>query len=366
MAGNRFVRRRAKLRSGVRQAGADAILVSNFTNVSYLTGFRGDDSFLVTGGSIDLLISDSRYTTQIQEECPGLEFQIRRSGQTMLEAIAKNAKKAKLRRLGFESSSLSFESSEKLRNAAPSVELVPLSGMVEQLRLLKDRQEIAEIRDAVQQAERGFRILRTMINGKMTELEAAHELEHTMRRLGAQCASFDPIVAAGSRSALPHARPTERTIGESPFLLVDWGATNSAGYKSDLTRVLTTGKILPKLAKIYRVVLNAQRRGIEAIRPGARCCDVDAAARDVIKSAGYGKRFGHGLGHGIGLDIHEGPRVGPNSEETLKPGMVVTVEPGVYIPGWGGVRLEDDVLVTPDGYELLTTVPKEFEDAVWG
>lgn len=185
-----------------------------------------------------------------------------------------------------------------------------------------------------------------------------------MRQFGAARASFDPIVAVGERAALPHARPGSNRVSSSDFLLIDWGAATHEGYKSDLTRVFVTGKILPKLEKIYRVVLKAQRRGISKIRPGVCCCDVDAAAREVIEQSGYGKNFGHGIGHGIGLDIHEEPRMSPVSKTVLKPGMVVTVEPGVYLPGWGGVRIEDDVLVTRDGHKVLTSVPKEFEDAV--
>ena len=185
-----------------------------------------------------------------------------------------------------------------------------------------------------------------------------------MLRFGAYGASFEPIVAVGARSALPHARPMDQLISAGEFVLIDWGASNRAGYKSDLTRLLVTGKIRPKLKKIYGVVLNAQRRGIEAIRPGVQCCDVDSAARRVIANAGFGKNFGHGLGHGIGLDIHEGPRLSQASTQVLKPGMVVTVEPGIYIPGWGGVRIEDDVLVTRDGHEVLTSVPKEFEQSI--
>jgi Xaa-Pro aminopeptidase len=193
----------------------------------------------------------------------------------------------------------------------------------------------------------------------VTELRVAHELEHAMRRFGALRASFEPIVAAGPRAALPHARATGAPAQGGGFVLVDWGASDVSGYKSDLTRVLPTDKISPKLAKIYRVVLKAQRRGIESVRPGARCADIDAAARAVIVQAGFGKRFGHGLGHGIGLEIHEGPRLNPRSEDTLAPGMVITIEPGIYLPGWGGVRIEDDVLVTRDGFELLSTLPRE-------
>jgi Xaa-Pro aminopeptidase len=180
-----------------------------------------------------------------------------------------------------------------------------------------------------------------------------------MRRFGAIRAAFEPIIAVGDRAALPHYRAGLRQFSEAGFTLVDWGALSPRGYHSDLTRILVTSKLPPKLAQIYGVVLKAQQAGIDAIRPGAKCQDIDAAARKIIDQAGFGKYFGHGLGHGIGLDIHEGPRLSPISADVLKPGMTVTVEPGIYLPGVGGVRIEDDVLVTRDGCELLTTLAKD-------
>jgi Xaa-Pro aminopeptidase len=194
----------------------------------------------------------------------------------------------------------------------------------------------------------------------------AHELEHLMRRFGARKAAFDPIVAVGPRAALPHAHPTEARLAEAPFVLIDWGAISARGYRSDLTRVLTTATIPPKVEELYRVVLTAQQTARALVRPGAQCCDVDAAARQVIEDAGFGPFFGHGLGHGIGLDIHEGPRLAATSKGELKAGMVVTIEPGLYLPDVAGVRIEDDVLVTPDGCEVLTSVPREWGETGWG
>ncbi|MGE3314452.1 MAG: M24 family metallopeptidase [Planctomycetaceae bacterium] len=366
MAEDRHALRRDKLIRNLRNAGADALLVTNPTNVSYLTGFTGEDSFLIVGPKATVLISDGRFATQIDEECPNLDVVIRTPQQTILDATAGAARRAGIAKLAFESDAMSHAQWERLGSALKATERVPMSGAVEELRLVKDSDEIEQIREAAKQAERGFDVLRASITPQMTELEAAHTLEHAMRQFGARKASFETIVAVGSRSALPHARPTERRIGEAPFVLVDWGASNAAGYKSDLTRVLATGKISTKLEKVYRVVLNAQRRGIAAIRPGARGCDVDAAARRVIAKAGWGRLFRHSLGHGIGLDIHEGPRLAKTAELRLRPGMVVTVEPGVYIPGWGGVRIEDDVLVTRKGCELLTSVSTRLEDMIVG
>ncbi len=361
-----FATRRRKLIGRLRREGVDALLVTNFTNVSYLTGFSGDDSFLLIGKDQTVFVSDSRYTVQIQQECPGLDACIRTSKESIHEAVGKLVRKAKIPRLGFESNSTTVAEWGTLKQQVKSLELVSTSGLVEDLRLIKDTGEIQEIRRAIEQAERGFSVLRASLSGEMTELQAAYDLEHAMRRFGSRRASFDPIVAAGPRSALPHARPTENLISGSKFVLIDWGSSNARGYNSDLTRVLATAKISTKLAKIYRVVLTAQQRALEKIRPGVRCCDVDAVARQVIGKAGYAKKFGHGLGHGIGLDIHEGPRLSPASEVELKPGMVVTVEPGIYLPGWGGVRIEDDVLVTRDGCEVLTSVSKQIDEMVVG
>ena len=191
----------------------------------------------------------------------------------------------------------------------------------------------------------------------------ADELENQTRLYGGKGCSFPPIIAVGARAALPHARPTDQKIGADDFVLVDWGA-DAGPYKSDLTRVLVTGKIPPKLERIYRVVLSAQEQAIAAIRPGRTCDEIDQVARGLIAKAGFGKNFGHGLGHGIGLDIHEAPRLAARQSLKLEAGMVVTVEPGIYLPGWGGVRIEDDILVTKGGCEVLTTVPKQWEDAL--
>ncbi|HWA98347.1 MAG TPA: M24 family metallopeptidase, partial [Pirellulales bacterium] len=225
------------------------------------------------------------------------------------------------------------------------------------------KQEVDEIRAAARMAERGFAVIRAALRGESTEKQVADDLEHQMRLFGAKGASFPPIIAVGKRAALPHARPTDEKIGSADFVLIDWGAT-ARQYKSDLTRVVVTGKISPKLESVYRVVLEAQERAIAAVRPGITGREVDQVARQVIADAGFGKHFGHGLGHGLGLDIHEAPRLSSANDRPLRPGMVVTVEPGIYLPDWGGVRIEDDVLVTKSGYEVLTDVPKQLEQMV--
>jgi len=355
--------RRDRLLRLLKSVGADALLVTSPVNVRYLTGFTGEDSYLIVGRGLTVLVSDSRFETQISEECPGLDAHIRPRTKTIAEAVGEAVARSKVKRLAFESSTTSYAQWQALTQTVKPLELVPQPDLVETLRLIKDDGELAEIREAIQQAERGFQLLKASLSPEMTELQAANELERAMRHFGAKQAAFDTIVAVGPRAALPHARPTSARIGDAGFLLVDWGARNSAGYHSDLTRMVVTDTISPKLEKLYRVVLQAQRRGIEAVRPGALAGEVDSKAREPIRQAGWGKNFGHGLGHGIGLEIHEGPRVSQNSKIELKPGMVITIEPGIYLPGWGGIRIEDDVLVTRTGHEVLTTLPRDLESA---
>ena len=355
--------RRGRLAKLLRKQGADAILVTNFTNVTYLTGFTGDDSFLLLTPKSTVLLSDPRYTTQLEEECPGLDLEIRLPGVGMLDSIVRVVRQAKVRKLAVEGGSVTVGLYEQIRDSMSKVELIRTSGLVEQLRLIKDREEVAQIRQAVWYAERAFGVIRSSLRGEQTEKEVADDLEHQIRLFGAKGCSFPPIVAVGPRAALPHATPTDQTISQSSFVLIDWGAKGPL-YVSDLTRVLVTAKIPPKLEHIYGVVLKAQRRAIAAVKPGATMHDVDRVARSIIAKAGYGKTFGHGLGHGIGLDIHEGPRLAAGQHRPLRPGMVVTVEPGIYLAGWGGVRIEDDVLVTKTGHEVLTSVGKELADCV--
>ena len=230
--------------------------------------------------------------------------------------------------------------------------------------MIKDKWEIAQTRSAIRQAERGIAITRASLRSDQTETEIRYELEASMRSFGAVGPAFEPIVGVGPTAALPHAHAGCRRVAESPLLLIDWGAETASGYRSDLTRVFFTGGPTRKMKTVYDTVLTAQQTAIRAIRPGAVCQEIDAIARNIISDAGYGRRFGHGLGHGVGLDIHEAVRLGPQSTQTLKPGMIVTVEPGIYLEGHFGVRIEDDVLVTREGYEVLTSVPREFDDAV--
>ncbi|MFP6678431.1 MAG: M24 family metallopeptidase, partial [Pirellulaceae bacterium] len=265
--------------------------------------------------------------------------------------------------LGVETDTLTVATYDDISVALTGVELVSTSDLVANLRQIKDRSEVQAIRASIRLAEKAFAVIRASLRPDQTEREIAFALEHQIRLLGGDGCSFEPIVAAGHRAALPHAHPQDRVIGDDDLLLIDWGALRQ-GYMSDLTRVLVTGRISPKLERIYGVVLNAQRRAIESIRPGISTGEVDFAARSVIQDAGFGPKFGHGLGHGFGLEIHENPRMAPNQPQVLKVGMVITVEPGIYIPKWGGVRIEDDVLVTKDGHEVLSNVAKELDECL--
>ncbi|MFZ5828819.1 MAG: M24 family metallopeptidase [Planctomycetota bacterium] len=355
--------RREKLRKAQKESGINALLVTNFTNVTYLTGFTGDDSYLLLYRGGEVVLSDPRYTTQLEEECPDLELHIRKPGVSMLQALVRVLQWAKVGKLGVEADSITLGLRDRLAEKLPKLELTATSGLVETLRRCKDSDEVDRIRQAARQAEKAFGVLRASLVPDRTEKQLADDLEYQMRQFGARAASFPTIVAAGPRAALPHARPTNEPIGGHGFVLVDWGACEGL-YHSDLTRVLVTGKISAQLERVYRVVFEAQQRAIRAIRPGVTGHDVDRVARSFIAKSGFGRRFGHGLGHGLGLEVHEGPRLAAKNDIVLQPGMVVTVEPGIYLPGWGGVRIEDDVLVTRKGHEVLTGAPKQLEEMI--
>lgn len=360
-----YKQRRDKLRRLVRDTEAEAILVTSYDNVTYLTGFTGDSSYLLLTRDGQIVLSDRRYTTQLESECPNIDLEIRGPETTMLDCVAKVLRKAKLGSLAIEAGNVTLEFSSKLAEKLPKVNFVATSGLVEQLREIKDKEELAEIREAIDIASRAFAVVKAGLRPEQTEKQVADELERQVRLFGGERTAFWPIVGVGPNGALPHYRPGRAKIGESFMVLVDWGAKAKL-YLSDLTRIVVTGKAPAKLERVYNVVLKAQKKAIDAIRPGAIMEDVDAAARKVITDAGFGKQFGHSLGHGFGLQIHEQPRLAVNQKRMLEPGMVVTVEPGIYLPGTFGVRIEDDILVTKDGHEILSHVPKEYADCVIG
>lgn len=358
-----YAKRRERLRAILRQSGLSSLLVTSVHNVSYLTGFSGDSSYLLVERHGEVMLTDSRYETQLDEECPGLKYESRTSAVSMVQLLTRVLGAKKLSVCGIEADSMTKGQFDQLSASVSGVEWVSTSGLVEGLRRIKDKDELAEIRRSIHLAERAFEAVRAGLTLEQTELAVAAELEHRIRGFGGVGCAFAPIVGVGPRAALPHAMPSERRIEESPFVLIDWGA-KAGRYLSDLTRVLVTGRLSPKLVRVYEVVLRAQLAAIAEIRPGVRASQVDGAARRVIEEAGHGRHFGHGLGHGFGLQIHEDPRMSATNEMVLEPGMVVTVEPGIYLPGWGGVRIEDDVLVTSEGREVLTSLPKRLEECV--
>jgi Xaa-Pro aminopeptidase len=374
------LRRQALLR-GLKTGNrpSDAILVTHAANVTYLTGYAGEGAYLVLGQKAAVLVTDARFEEQVREECPelgkadGIDLHVRRHDLTTPEAAAAVLGKAGAKAVAVEATRLTVAELEVLQGLAPKAEFVPVAGAVEALRASKDPGEVEKIKDAIKVAERAFKMFVATIAETDTEKEMVDALEHYIRRCGARCSAFPPIVAVGERGALPHATPTARPLSDGSKLVVDWGADLT--YKSDLTRVVRNpyGTALTRrnkiertkyqLEKVYAAVQAAQDVAIAALRHGVAAKDVDAAARKSLTAAGYGEYFTHGLGHGIGLEIHEAPRIRANSDDVLEAGMVVTLEPGVYIPGWGGVRIEDDFLITRDGCQRLTTLPRELEPA---
>ena len=355
-----YPRRREKLLRELRVRRAKNLLVTCPYNVTYLTGFKGEDSFLWVSDDCTFLLSDSRYDEQIREECPDLMLVLRASNVPIIDAAAQEIRAHHWESVWVESLSTSLAQWERLKELMPAESLCSLQGVVEKLREKKDVVELSAIERAIDMAERSFLSVRAMMHGEQSEKDIANEIEFGIRRLGGAGAAFKTIVGVGPRAALPHGRPSHARLNESSFVLIDWGAKEDQ-YLSDLTRVLATGKVPNKLEKIYLVVLEAQLAAIAAIRPGVLMSEVDAVARGVIERAGYGKRFTHGLGHSFGLQIHETVRLAKGQDRPLETDMVVTVEPGIYIPEFGGVRIEDDILVTKSGNRVLSTLPKDWD-----
>jgi Xaa-Pro aminopeptidase len=356
--------RRERLIPKLGEAKVDALLVTNPLNVHYLTGFTGDSSFVIIMPERTILVSDTRFAVQIKQDCPDLETAIRGPAKTTWQEAVDVLGKLGARSIGVESQHLTISSFGKLKELAPDLEFAPTKDLVEDLRRIKDSSEIAAIQAAIDWGNRAFSRLKGELAPNCTEKALADAMDGHIRQAGGRGSSFETIVAIGERSALPHAIPSECEIGEAGFFLLDWGAKGRY-YTSDLTRVVRSPfsgpRVETELEKIYTVVLQAQKQAIAAVRPGVAAKDVDAVCRSVIAEAGYGERFNHGLGHGIGLQVHEAPDIRSTSTDVLQAGMVFTIEPGIYIEGLGGVRLEDDVLVTPDGCRVLSAdVPKGF------
>lgn len=362
---NRIPEKRLKgLREKLQQNKIDGFLILNGANRRYLSGFTGHDTGIdESAGALfvfqDALVlaTDSRFELQAAQETNDTDIYCYRTG--IHEIIPDLLEAFPSKKIGFESNRLSYANYCKIKESINSnnikTELVPADFLIEDLRIIKTPEEVEKIRQALAIAEKAYSQTLSIAKPGVREKDLAWALEKFMRELGAEGLSFPAIVASGPNSALPHAIPTDRIIQEKEPLLFDWGAILD-GYCSDTSRTLSVGRPDDTFLKLYDILFEAQHKAIEAIKPGVNTKEIDAIARDHITQAGYGKKFGHGLGHGVGLEIHESPRLSPLKESTLQQGMIVTVEPGIYLTDWGGLRLENMVHVTESGAEVLNTL----------
>lgn len=346
-----------RLEAALAASGVDAFLVTHPPNVRYLCGFTGSSGTIVFARGRRLLFTDGRYTTQARQEAQGVRVVLARG--PLLEEAAAWLGRQRARRIGVEAQHMTLAARGALVRLLPSkTRLKPLAGVVEQQRMIKEPEEVALIRSAVQLGSSLFNRALKVLRPGVTEAEVAGEIEHAARRGGAQGMSFETIVAGGRRSALPHGVASSQAITNKGFVVLDFGVI-LGGYCSDMTRTVHMGRASRQAREMYQVVREAQEQAIAAVRPGAKAGEVDYAARRVLQKAGLGRYFTHSTGHGLGLEIHEPPRLGKGQTEVLEPGMVVTIEPGVYVAGRGGVRIEDVVVVTAKGCEVLTPTTKE-------
>ncbi|MER3413199.1 MAG: Xaa-Pro dipeptidase [Armatimonadota bacterium] len=345
------------VRGKMREQGAPALLVTQMRNVAYLTGFSGSSGYVILTDSQGVFITDSRYHEQAHEEVKALPVSVYANPTTWAQAVAEQVRRLSIKTLGFEAEHMTFATHRQLAEAIEGVSLVPLEGVIDPLRRVKTAEEIEKIRAACGIADACFaHVLRLMRTG-VSEYDIAMEIDFYVRRQMAKVA-FETIAVSGERTSRPHGTPSERKLREGDFVTMDFGARVD-GYCSDLTRTVVVSRADDRQREVYDAVLDAQLRALEAIRPGVPARDVDAIARAALAEKSLDKYFGHGLGHGLGSEVHDVGRMSPSSEDVLEEGQVWTVEPGVYIPGFGGVRIEDDVLVTADGCEVLTKSPKE-------
>ncbi|MEI2638136.1 MAG: Xaa-Pro peptidase family protein [Microthrixaceae bacterium] len=349
-----------RLRDAMGDVGLDGLVVTNLTNVRYLCGFTGSAGVLLVTGNHVHFVTDGRYTEQSRSEVgsSGVPIEIEISASEPDRAIAARAKADGVSRLGLEENSITWADHTRwVKDLLPGTELLGSNSIVETLRLVKEPAEAARIRAACAVADEALARTRHLLNEGPTEIEFAMELDSTMKRLGAADVSFETIVASGPNGAKPHHHPGGRVIADGDLVVIDFGALVD-GYHSDMTRTMWIGDVGKARERMFEIVLESQQAGMEAVIAGVEASAVDSMCRQVIDDAGWGDAFVHGTGHGVGLDIHEEPRVSSRSAAILEPGHVVTVEPGVYIPELGGVRIEDTVLVTDTGCDRLTRTPK--------
>ncbi len=356
-----IAQRLSKCRKAMAQRNLSAYLLTRHMDTFYMTGFTGEDSAVIVTSRAVHVVSDGRFDQVIDEEVPWAKKHLRK-GQ-LVDELGTVCRRLKLERVGIQADGMTVEMHGALRKLARPTRIVTAPPIVNRQRRCKDAGELKWLDKAIDVAQQAFEATRRSIRIGQTEQQLAARLEYEMGKRGSSSAAFETICAFGPNAAHPHARPGKRQIKRGSAILLDWGATVGR-YRSDLTRCLFMGRIPPKLGEVYRIVLDAQLAAIDAIRPGERMCDVDAVARKMIAKAGYGKQFSHGLGHGLGLDVHEPPSLSWRSEEKLEAGDLVTVEPGVYLPGIGGIRIEDDVLVTSNGHQVLSSLPKDLQGAI--
>ncbi|NTU42413.1 MAG: aminopeptidase P family protein [Nitrospirales bacterium] len=341
------------MREVLEKEGLDGLLVTSIKNVRYLTGFTGSSGFALITPKRGLFYTDFRYKEQAGEEVRGWEIGLEKRGR--VETLKALFRKLGIKTLGFESS-VTYGFYALLQGS--SAELSPKSELIERLRMIKDAEEMAAIRTAVDRAEKAFLKILPRIKEGVTEKAISLRLEDALLKGGCRTMPFDIIVASGRHSSMPHAKPTDKKLEKGDFVIIDWGG-EANGYFSDMTRTLLIhGPALSEKKRIYQTVLRAQKKAIETVREGGKTQAVDKAARDEISREGYGEFFGHSTGHGVGLDVHEYPHVSWKKGERIVRGMVFTVEPGIYIPGTGGVRIEDMVAVTDKGVVTLTGLSK--------
>jgi Xaa-Pro aminopeptidase len=349
-----FSTRLAAVRADLAARNLDGLLVQERMDQFWLTGFTGEDGQVLVTARQVVLLTDGRFDEAADSEAPWARKILRT--QRGPEATAKQVRRCRLERVGYEPNHMNVATFTALRRAAKPTGLVSAAGVIGQRRMIKDVGEVAAICNAIAVAQKAYVKIARWIRPGLTERQIAAKLVFEMESLGAQGPAFRPIVAAGASASLPHYEPSDRKIRANQGVLIDWGA-RVGWYCSDLTRVIRVGSIPPRLAKVYDIVSSAHDAAIAVLGPNQKAAQADKAARDVISKAGFGDRFSHGLGHGLGLDVHEAPRLGKNSDDLLQPGMITTIEPGIYLPGYGGIRIESDVLITDNGYEVLSTLP---------
>lgn len=346
-----------KLRQAMEERNLRAMLVTSPVNRRYLTGFTGSAGYVLITETGSFFLTDFRYMTQASEQAKG--FTVIEHAVQVMDTVKELLQGEQISELGFEQDYVTFGTHGTYAEQLEPIKLVPVSGIIEKLRIIKDEGEIEVMQRAADLADAAFAHVLPLIKPGVTERELDLELEFFMRKHGAASSSFDTIVASGERSAMPHGRASDKVIRENELITFDFGALLD-GYCSDLTRTVATGNLQPQLKEIYDIVLEAQLHTLEHIKAGMTGREADALARDIISKYGYGDQFGHSTGHGLGMEVHEAPRLSKLSDDVLRPGMVVTVEPGIYLPGLGGVRIEDDIVIMADGIRVLTKASKQF------